>query len=69
MDGLVTLAHNEGTVDEQCPICLLDFETGDDLRVLPCEIGHVYHKACIDPWCVDFVSVKQSSFQAPTSIQ
>lgn len=42
--------HDLVSSDDQCPICLLDFETGDDLRVLPCEIGHVYHKACIDPW-------------------
>jgi len=35
---------------DQCPICLLDFEEGDDLRLLPCEKEHVYHKACIDPW-------------------
>ena len=24
---------------ETCPICIVDFEEGDDLRVLPCE-GH-----------------------------
>ena len=43
----------EAMVD-QCPICLLDFEEGDDLRVLPCEKEHVYHKACIDPWLLEF---------------
>jgi len=31
---------------------LLEFETGDDVRVLPCEKEHRYHQACIDPWCV-----------------
>ncbi|WWD19006.1 hypothetical protein CI109_103463 [Kwoniella shandongensis] len=63
-----TLAHSEPMVtereaeleteeqDQQCPICLLDFEEGEDLRVLPCEKEHVYHKVCIDPWLLQVAS-------------
>ncbi|KAL1413301.1 hypothetical protein Q8F55_001057 [Vanrija albida] len=42
--------------DDQCPICLLEFETGDDLRVLPCEGQHRFHQACVDPWLLRVAS-------------
>ncbi|KAI9442781.1 aminotransferase class-III-domain-containing protein [Lactarius psammicola] len=35
---------------ETCPICIVDFDDGDDVRVLPCEGKHVFHQACVDPW-------------------
>ncbi|KAF0514688.1 zinc finger domain-containing ubiquitin ligase [Gigaspora margarita] len=34
-----------------CPICLGDFESGEELRLLPCH--HQYHTSCIDPWLLD----------------
>lgn len=49
-------AETPGDMEEQCPICLLDFEDGEDLRVLPCEKEHVYHQTCIDPWLLDVSS-------------
>jgi hypothetical protein len=34
--------------DAQCSICLVEFESGCELRQLPCK--HYYHLACIDQW-------------------
>ena len=41
---------------ETCPICIVDFEAGDDLRVLPCEGHHRFHQACVDPWLLELSS-------------
>lgn len=32
----------------QCSICLVDYNTDESLRVLPCK--HRFHKSCVDPW-------------------
>lgn len=41
---------------ETCPICIMDFEEGDDLRLLPCEGKHRFHKTCVDPWLLELSS-------------
>ncbi|MCO5606016.1 hypothetical protein L7F22_060203 [Adiantum nelumboides] len=36
-------------VDMECPVCLCDFQRGQELRLLPvCK--HVYHRHCLDKW-------------------
>ncbi|KAF8494742.1 hypothetical protein F5888DRAFT_1616799 [Russula emetica] len=52
---------------ETCPICIVDFEDGDDVRVLPCEGQHVFHQACVDPWLLELSSscpICRHDFQA-----
>lgn len=41
---------------DTCPICIVDFEDGDDLRILPCEGKHVFHQTCVDPWLLELSS-------------
>ncbi|KAI0067161.1 hypothetical protein BV25DRAFT_1819445 [Artomyces pyxidatus] len=52
---------------ETCPICIVDFEEGDDVRVLPCEGHHVFHQTCVDPWLLELSSscpICRHDFQA-----
>ena len=52
-------SQGSGVVDpaaigrETCPICIADFEEGDDVRVLPCPGHHRFHKDCVDPWLLE----------------
>lgn len=41
---------------ETCPICIVDFEEGDDLRCLPCAGKHRFHQECVDPWLLELSS-------------
>ncbi|XP_078440276.1 RING/U-box superfamily protein isoform X2 [Wolffia australiana] len=47
---LRTYQNRGGQKDEavQCYICLLEYEEGDPVRVLPC--GHEFHQSCVDKW-------------------
>jgi len=47
LDELAAMGH------DTCPICIVDFEEGDDLRVLPCEGKHRFHRDCVDPWLLE----------------
>ncbi|KAJ9100746.1 hypothetical protein QFC19_005485 [Naganishia cerealis] len=65
-------ADVNGRVEEDsedvCPICLLEFEQGDDVRLLPCQQAHSYHKECIDPWLLNVSSscpLCRKDFAAP----
>ncbi|KAI8993874.1 hypothetical protein BD414DRAFT_480700 [Trametes punicea] len=52
---------------ETCPICIVDFEEGDDLRVLPCEGHHRFHRDCVDQWLLELSSscpICRQDFQA-----
>ena len=42
------LFRYSGCEKEKCVICQEAYETGEEVRKLPC--SHTYHRACIDRW-------------------
>ncbi|XP_050236921.1 RING-H2 finger protein ATL66-like [Mercurialis annua] len=39
-------------LEDECVICLEDFEEGDECRILT-RCNHIYHKACVDRWILN----------------
>lgn len=37
-------------LEDQCPICLQEFEEDKRLVMLPCDERHIYHRSCIRTW-------------------
>lgn len=50
-------AERRASVNRECVICMLDFTTGDRVKLLPCL--HIYHSKCIQDWL-------HRSFTCPT---
>jgi len=60
-NSTASLPHRDDIVPAQigretCPICIVDFEEGDDIRVLPCDGKHCFHQQCVDPWLLKLSS-------------
>lgn len=44
-----------GAADNECTVCLAEYQDGEALRTLPC--GHFFHAAkCIDRWLLSHSS-------------
>jgi Ring finger domain len=48
INQLVTL--NDCGERDFCCICMLQFEIGENIKLLPCNKKHIFHNACIDKW-------------------
>lgn len=52
VDAIIAATPMESD-SESCPICLTEFEEGDELRILPCDERHRFHSECIDPFLLN----------------
>lgn len=54
---LISDDFEDGSNATTCPICVEDFEAGDQVRVLPCDGRHRFHAECVDPYLLKHSSL------------
>ena len=42
--------NDDGGERDFCCICMLQFDIGENIKLLPCNKKHIFHGACIDKW-------------------
>ncbi|GLJ07907.1 hypothetical protein SUGI_0076560 [Cryptomeria japonica] len=55
VEGLRTVTVSDFHVNDGlfCGVCRDDFILGEEVREIPCMIGHIFHSHCIWPWLED----------------
>ncbi|XP_057851713.1 uncharacterized protein LOC131061875 [Cryptomeria japonica] len=55
LEGLPIVTVSDFHVDDGlfCGVCRDDFIWGEEVREIPCMIGHIFHSHCIWPWLED----------------
>ncbi|GLJ44042.1 hypothetical protein SUGI_0918450 [Cryptomeria japonica] len=55
VEGLPIVTVSDFHVDDGlfCGVCRDDFILGEEVREIPCMIGHIFHSHCIWPWLED----------------
>lgn len=46
----VNIKDDDENERDFCCICMLQFEIGENIKLLPCNKKHIFHTACIDKW-------------------
>jgi hypothetical protein len=42
--------NNEDNERDVCCICMLPFQVNENIKLMPCNRKHIFHRACIDKW-------------------
>jgi hypothetical protein len=49
INNLVPFNHEDNERDVCC-ICMLPFQVSENIKLMPCNKKHIFHKCCIDKW-------------------
>ncbi|PSC75615.1 E3 ubiquitin-ligase AIP2 [Micractinium conductrix] len=55
--------------DVRCPVCMDELAVGEEVQVMPCSAGHIFHPPCLAPWLEQHNSCPTCRHELPTDDQ